>query len=176
MYFTITITYFSSVSCEGIHVHSCSRYHAHAQTPGRVLSPLPPFMWNGSLPADKSIGFALRTPTCDNKRVYRQPTARRHSVLQLQAEVTSGEEEVAVTKTHTSLWSVDYAPLIESLHVARQTLHRVLTPFLKSNSSTFQAFSRCIFKLFKHLQAGAELFYVKAKQLSARRLLYFLLI
>lgn len=52
-----------------------SHPHTNKNTWACVLSPLPPFMWNGSLPVDKSIGSALWTPTCDNKRLRRQPTA-----------------------------------------------------------------------------------------------------
>lgn len=63
-----------------------------AETPGLpafIRPPLPPFMWNGSLPADKSIGFALWTPTCDNKRLYRQPAAWNNgAALQLKAKYT----------------------------------------------------------------------------------------
>lgn len=54
------------------HTHTWSR-NTCARLPTFARPPLPPFMWNGSLPADKSIGFALSTPTCDNERLYRQP-------------------------------------------------------------------------------------------------------
>lgn len=72
---------------------SSSRPHTHTWSrntwPAFIRPPLPPFMWNGSLPADKSIGFALWTPTCDNKRLYRQPTAWNNgTALQLKAKYT----------------------------------------------------------------------------------------
>lgn len=92
---TLTISRLSSVQCEGSLRLAAMWNPAADSTPThqhkhlvRILSFLPPFMWNGSLPADKSIGFALWTPTCDNKRLYRQPTAWKLSAAhQLEAKV-----------------------------------------------------------------------------------------
>lgn len=86
-----------------------------------VPSPHPLFMWNGSLPADKSIGSTLSTPTCENKRLYRQPTdwkqccppARSRAPHQLKMK---GE----VTKTQTGDVSADCAH--QNLYLVRQTL------------------------------------------------------
>ncbi len=54
------------------------------------------------------------------------------------------------------LWHVFfsfYCGLNLIFYVRHHVLHWVLKPFPKSNSSTSQAFSRCIFKLFQHLMA-----------------------
>lgn len=108
------------------HVRSSSWYHTptHEQKHlACVRSPLPPFMWNGSLPADKSIGFALWTPTCDNKRLYRQPTAWNNgAALKLEAKVHISKGWKRVTKTQT--WGSS-AHHIEK-KTARQILPRVL--------------------------------------------------
>lgn len=97
---------------QSCHVRSSSRYHTptHEQKHlACVQSPLPPFMWNGSLPADKSIGFALWTPTWDNKRLYRQPTAWNNgAALELEAKVHISKGWKGVTKTQTWVFSAHH--------------------------------------------------------------------
>lgn len=130
---------------QSCHVKSCSTpTHEHKHL-ARVLSPLPPFMWNGSLPADKSIGFALRTPTCDNKRLYRQPTAWKHgAALQLEAKVHISKgwkgEWKAVTKSQTWVLSVDYAYHIKSIQT-NITRNYTVFPF-----TCFEIFLSLVFK------------------------------